>query len=149
MQMPKIGDMYPSRYLKAGDFEDGDATLTIADIRQERIGQGRDADDKWIVYFEEEEKGLVLNKTNSNSIAKLHGDDTDDWIGKEITLFATEVQFQSEMVEAIRIRSKPPRRKAAPARPAAKAPARTPARPAPDGDGDGDGEDEDNEDIPF
>ncbi len=109
LTMPKTGDMYPSRYLKASDCEDGDITLTIKEIRQERIGQGRDADDKWILFFEEEEKGLVLNKTNTNTIAKLYGDDTDDWDGKQVTLFSTEVSFQGDMVEAIRVRSKPPK----------------------------------------
>lgn len=108
--MPKTSEMFPSRWLKASDFADGDATLTIREVGQERIGQGKDAADKFVLYFEDEDKGLVLNKTNVNTIAKLHGDDTDDWIGKDITLFTTEVQFQSDMVEAIRVRSKPPRR---------------------------------------
>lgn len=108
--MPKTSDMFPSKWLKASDFEDGDATLTIREVGQERIGQGKDAADKFVLYFVDEDRGLVLNKTNVGTIAKLHGDDTDDWIGKDVTLFATEVQFQSEMVEAIRVRSKPPRR---------------------------------------
>jgi hypothetical protein len=107
--MPKTSEMYPSKWLRSADCEDGDLVLTIADIKQERIGQGSQADDKWVLSFEEEEKGLVLNKTNTNTIAKLYGDDTDDWIGKQVTLFATEVQFQGDMVEAIRVRSKPPR----------------------------------------
>jgi hypothetical protein len=108
--MPSVNDMYPSKWLKASDCEDGDMVLTISGIVQERIGQGSQADDKWVLNFEEEEKGLVLNKTNTNTIAKLYGNDTDDWIGKQVTLFATEVQFQGDMVEAIRVRSKPPRK---------------------------------------
>ncbi len=116
--MPKLNEMFPSRWLKASDFEDGDQVMTISDLKTEKIGQGRDADDKWVLFFEEDEKGLVLNKTNTNTIAKLHGDDTDEWIGKQVTLFATEVQFQSEMVEAIRIRSKPPRQAKAKTAPA-------------------------------
>lgn len=107
--MPKTSEMYPSRFLKASDVEDGDLTLTIAEVRLERIGQGSQADDKWVLFFSEDEKGLVLNKTNTNTIAKLHGDDTDDWVGRPVTLYATEVQYQKDMVDAIRIRSKPPR----------------------------------------
>jgi hypothetical protein len=109
--MPKVNDMHPSNYLKASDAEEADLVLTIKDLKQERIGQGKDADDKWVLYFEEQKKGLILNKTNTNTIAKLYGDDTDDWEGKRITLFATEVQFGLDMVEAIRIRSKPPKEK--------------------------------------
>jgi hypothetical protein len=62
-----------------------------------------------VLFFREEEKGLVLNKTNTTIIAKLYGDDTDDWVGKPVTLYATEVQFQGDMVDAIRVRNKPPR----------------------------------------
>lgn len=137
--MPKLNDLFPTNYLKAADFEDGDAVLTIKKFTQETLGQGRDAAEKWIVFFKEMDKGLVLNKTNANAIAKLYGDDTDDWIGRQVTLFATEVQFKDEMVEAIRIRSKPPKA-AAKAKVKAAAPPREP--------GDDDDEDEDSE-IPF
>ena len=86
--MPSMNDLFPSNYLKAADFEE-DATLTIKALRQEKIGQGKDADDKWILFFKEEKKGLVLNKTNANTLCKLYGDDTDDRIGKQVTLLAT------------------------------------------------------------
>lgn len=116
--MPSMNDLFPSNYLKAADFAEEDATWTIKALREEKIGQGRDADNKWILFFKEEKKGLVLNKTNANVLAKLFGDDTDDWVGQQVTLFATEVQFKDEMVEAIRIRSKPPKRPVAKAKPA-------------------------------
>jgi hypothetical protein len=135
--MPRVSEMHPSKYLKASDCEDGDLVLTIERLEQDRIGQGKDAEDKWIVYFVEHDKGLILNKTNTNTIAKLYGDDTDDWEGKPVTLFATEVQFGTDMVDAIRIRSKPAKPKGATKATKATAPA---ARPAA---GD------DDEDIPF
>jgi hypothetical protein len=139
--MPSINEMYPSDWLKASDCQDGDMTLTITNITKERIGNGRDAQDKWALYFEEVEKGMILNKTNTMTIAKLYGDDTDDWIGKKVTLYATEVQFQKEMVDAIRIRSKPPRKPTRPTQPTR--PASHPvAQPTP-----APGADED--DIPF
>jgi hypothetical protein len=105
--MPKIGDMYPSRWLKASDVEDEDRVLTIDRVVEEKIGQAGDL--KWVLYFQELDKGLVLNKTNTTTIAKLWGDNTDDWEGCQVTLYATEVQFQGDMVEAIRVRSKPPK----------------------------------------
>lgn len=106
--MPRVSDMVPSKYLKAADVEDS-PVLTIADVKEESIGQGAQADNKWILYFAEEEKGLVLNRTNINTIAGLYGDDTDDWEGKKITLFATQVDFQGKQVDAIRVRNKPPK----------------------------------------
>lgn len=138
--VPKLKEMFPSKYLRAADFEDGDAVLTIERVEPDKVGMGKDAKDVWVVYFEGEDKGLILNKTNTNTVAKLYGDDTDDWIGKPVTLFATEVQFQSEMVEAIRVRSKPPKRPVAKAAPAKAAKA---AEPGPSGDDDGD------DDVPF
>lgn len=107
--MPKVSDMQPSKYLKASDADDGDLIVTIRDIKEETVGMGKDQESKWVLYFEEQSKGLILNKTNMNTIAKLYGDDTDDWEGKKITLFSTEVQFKDEMVPALRIRSKPPK----------------------------------------
>jgi hypothetical protein len=107
--MPRIGDMYPSKWLKASDCEDEDLVVTIDRVVEEEIGQQRDL--KWVLYFKELDKGLVLNKTNTTTIAKLWGDNTDDWEGCQVTLYATEVQFQGDMVEAIRVRSKPPKAK--------------------------------------
>lgn len=146
--MAKIGQMFPSKYLKASDFDESGSVLTIDRVEMETVGQGKDADDKPIVYFKELEKGLVLNKTNAGIISNLHGDDTDDWEGKLVTLYATEVQFQGDMVEAIRVKKKAPKPSAA--KKPAPAPAKTAAKPAREpGDdsaaeveGDDDGDDE-------
>lgn len=117
----KISSAFPSKYLKAEDVIE-DTTYTIARVEIETLGQGRDAEEKPIVYFNEVDKGLALNKTNSGIIAKLYGDDTDDWTNRAVTLYATEVQFKDEMVLAIRIRMRV-------AKPATPAPAQT-AKPA-------------------
>ena len=42
---------------------------------------------------------MVLNKTNANTIAKMHGEETDDWAGKRIILCAREVEFQGTMMQ--------------------------------------------------
>ncbi len=106
--MPRLNEMYPSRWLSTKDVEE-DTLVTIKTIDEEKIG----GEDKWVLYFREIDKGLVLNQTNAKSIAKLHGEDTDDWLGKRIVLFPTEVQFKGDMVDAIRVRSKAPKPAAA------------------------------------
>jgi hypothetical protein len=59
-----------------------------------------------VVYFVGKEKGVVLNKTNANKIVAIAGsDDTDDWHGVTVALYATEVEFQGDTVEAIRIKA--------------------------------------------
>ena len=60
-------------------------------------------DDKPVVYFENKEKGLVLNKTNATVIAAGYGPETDGWVGKPITLYPAKVSFQGQMVAAIRV----------------------------------------------
>lgn len=113
-----INDAFPSNYLKAAELEE-DTIVTIADVRMEEMGQGKDKNSKPVLYFEETDKGLVLNKTNSGTIAKLYGPETDDWIGKRITIYPTEVEFKGEQTLSIRIRLKAPTAKAAATKPAA------------------------------
>lgn len=101
-----IDKVYPSKYLKAGDVGETPVTYTIDDYKIEEVG--RDKDEKLVLYFKRESKGFVCNKTNLNTIAKALGTkETDEWIGKAIKLYSTEVSFGDEMVEAIRVSLKP------------------------------------------
>lgn len=105
----KKSEAFPSKYLAASDFDE-DQTLTIRDWRQDEFDGDKGKESKVILFFDETEKGLVLNKTNWSSIEKVTGsDDTDDWIGKKVTFFATEVPFGSEMVWSIRVRTPKPK----------------------------------------
>lgn len=107
--MPKVSEMMPSKWLRASDVDEDGVVMTIKSVEEETIGQGANAEDKWVLYFKEVEKGLVLNKTNMTTIAKLCGDDTDDWPGKRITLYSTETLFEGKTVECVRIKSKAPK----------------------------------------
>ena len=116
----KISQAFPSKYLKAADISGKTPHVFIASIRMEDIG---DDDQKPVLYFEGKDKGIVLNKTNATNITVAYGDDTDNWIGKEIILFTAWVDFQGKSVEAIRVRppAQPQQRQSAP--PAQTAPA--------------------------
>jgi hypothetical protein len=103
----RISEAFPSKYLEGKTLE-GDLSLTIKHVEMETVGQGDDVDTKPVVYFDEVNKGLILNKTNANTVSHLHGDDTEDWIGKRITIFPTEVDFQGKQVMAIRVRLRAP-----------------------------------------
>jgi hypothetical protein len=111
-----INTAYPSTYLKAAELE-GDTVYTIKSVEIETLGKDENAEQKPIVYFNETDLGLALNKTNANTIQGLYGPETDEWVGKAITLFATEVDFQGKQTLAIRVRMKKPTG-AAPAKPA-------------------------------
>lgn len=105
----KLSDAFPSKFLKADDLNDQDWTVTISKVTTDLIGQGENAQQKLIVHFTEMDKGFVLNVTNAKTIAKLYGDDTDDWIGNRITIWPNhDVEFKGEIVSAIRVRSRKP-----------------------------------------
>jgi hypothetical protein len=104
--VPNVSDLFPSKYLSCADLADEEAVFTIKKVEPYKTQEG---DPKLIITFSEPVKPLMANQTNTRTIAKVYGDDTDDWIGKRITLYPTEVQFKKDMVEAIRIRSKPPK----------------------------------------
>lgn len=115
----KIFDCFPSNWLKASDLQGRTITVTINCVRLEVVGDG----DKPVIYFQGTEKGAVLNKTNSNNIALLYGDETDGWAGKQVALYPAMVDFQGHSVEAIRIKG-PPVARNGQQRPAAPAPPR-------------------------
>lgn len=103
----KLNDMFPSNLLKAQDVTDagGEMPLTIEKVEIKEF----DADNggkerKPIIHFKEG-KQMVCNKTNGNSIAELYGDETDNWIGREIVLVVRDVDFQGKSTPAIRVKN--------------------------------------------
>lgn len=98
-----IDAAFPSKYMKASDLpEETVVPFVIEEVRMEEIGRNKDT--KPVIYFKDQDKGFVCNKTNGNAIKKVLGSgDTDDWTGKTIKLYSTEVQFGDEMVESIRV----------------------------------------------
>lgn len=104
-----VDQMFPSKYFRAVDLDHGDKHLVIDHVAMETLGEGEEAIEKPIIYFKNEEKGLVGNKTNMRTIAKaLNSKESDEWSGRSITIYPTEVQFGAEMVPAIRVRIKGP-----------------------------------------
>lgn len=99
-----ISDVYSGDSLKAADLKGAEPTVVIADVEMKKFDNGN----KLVISFQGKKKTLVCNKTNANRIAFAYGNNTDNWIGKEITLFTDLVDFQGNTVEAIRVRAKKP-----------------------------------------
>lgn len=100
--------LYPSKYLKAVDFLGKDVTMTIKSVKREEIQmQGGRKDMKVILYFEETEKMIVMNKTNAMSISELLSKECDEWIGKKVIFFPTKDRFGNKQVDCIRVKGSP------------------------------------------
>lgn len=99
----KGSDVFPSKWLKADDLGEDEPTFTITRVVMEEISN---TEQKPVIYFKGQKKGMVCNKTNWNRIAYIHkSDDSDDWPGKAITLYVELVDMQGQMKPAIRVKA--------------------------------------------
>lgn len=102
----RASDMIESKYLKQSDV-DGEVIVTIAKIGKGNVAQEDQPEElKWMIKFSEMKKPMVLNSTNIQILANVCGDDTDDWIGKEIILYVDpNVSFGGKVTGGLRIKS--------------------------------------------
>ena len=99
--MASISQTYKSKdVLKVEDLQGREYPLTISATRLREFDDGNKVE----LAFSETEKTFVCNITNANTIADLHGDDTDHWVGRQITVFPTDTDFNGRRVPCIRIR---------------------------------------------
>ena len=101
----KVSEAFPSKYLAAADLHDRNVTVIMGRVEMEELGK----EQKPVLYFKGKEKGLVLNKTNSTTIAAAYGDETNDWQGQELILFPIMTEYQGKTVPAIRVRMPQPK----------------------------------------
>lgn len=94
-------------YIGAYALEEGqDLTVTIDWVQQEAVtGTGGKKEDCTVAHLVGQ-KPMILNVTNSKTIAKLYGPYIEDWAGKPITLYASTTKLAGETVECLRIRPK-------------------------------------------
>jgi len=80
--------LYPGRFIKAGELLGKKVTVTISDVELEDL-MGEDGSNKVkaIVSFKESEKKLVSCKTNGICIKAMFGPKIPEWIGKRVTIF--------------------------------------------------------------
>jgi hypothetical protein len=101
--MPSTADFFPSNYLKASDLAGKERQVTISHIETRTFDN--DTKRKPVALFSETgTKGLVLNKTNFVTLAAIHGDNSDNWAGKTITIYPDFTSYQGKPIETIRIR---------------------------------------------
>lgn len=111
--MPKTSEMIVSKFLRKEDFDE-DQVCTIKTVSLEEVAQG---ESKWVVFFRERDKGMVLNLTSIKVLEQAFGDDTDHWIGNKVMIYVDpNVSFQGRVVGGLRLRP-PKKSKPAPSPP--------------------------------
>ena len=104
-------DYDKSKYLRAEDIK-RDTKFRIKAVTEELFEKDGKAEKKLVAWFTNDERGLVLNKTNNRTIRGAFGDDTANWVGKIIILFPTMAEFRGKMGPAMRVRIPPPKQAA-------------------------------------
>ena len=100
----RMNSVFPSKYVKATDLEGKPTLWTMSHIEMETMGFGDDRKTLPVLYFKDVDRGLVLNRTNNNTIVDAYGDESDDWAGKPIVLVPTPVEYAGKVTDGIRVR---------------------------------------------
>lgn len=117
--------LFPGRFIKAGEMGGKATTLTIKNVYLDGLESESGAtEQKAIVAFEQTPREWVLNKTNAQCLLAMWGPDSDDWIGKRVTIFperdasglsdsglCIRVKGSPDITEAVVATIKLPRRK--------------------------------------
>ena len=119
-------EVFPSKYYKADDLKGNPIAVTIDRAPYEKLkGLDGKENNKIVLYFKNTDKALPLNTTNFEAVSFATGhDDTDDWPGQRIELYADRTLMGGKMVDCVRVRAA-----ANAARKRAPAPAEEPAPP--------------------
>lgn len=81
-------ELYPGRFIKAGDFKGKKPTLRIKDVDLEKLVGDKGPQVKGVITFDRTDKQWALNKTNGICLRGMFGRSVQEWIGKRVTLFA-------------------------------------------------------------
>lgn len=107
--MPSGRDVYTSKWLKADDLGDDEATFTIVgsgvNIFKEQNGTEKQ---QLTLSFRETEKEFGLNLTNYRVLEGIFkSDETEDWHGNQVVLFVTQTtMIDGRSVDCLRVKKK-------------------------------------------
>lgn len=103
--MPHWREMTDSDWLRAFDLQGKDVTVTVEKVvAGEVTGEKGKKSKKPVVFFVGKKKPLAMNSTNCKTVARMYGNNTEQWIGKSITLYTATTQKDGEEMPCIRIR---------------------------------------------
>lgn len=113
-----MGLGFLGEYITAAEIVGKTPTLTINKVTLEKVESLKKDDgdgagkmkDRIIVYFAEGKsgRGWLLNRTNAECLRALFDSrETNDWLGKRVTLHALQVRVGPKMEPGIRVKGSP------------------------------------------
>jgi hypothetical protein len=125
-----------SKYFRSEDIKQ-ERKFRVKAVTEEILEQDGGKEKKLVLWFTNDDRGLVLNKTNNRTLRGAFGDDTANWINKVIAMFPVMTEFRGKMRPGLRVRIPPPKQATVEAAAAAVSPppAGNGASPAPTGNG--------------
>jgi hypothetical protein len=104
----KISEMFPKKYASGEDLKGQTPTLAIESLHREQMHPqpGSPAVEKWVIYFKGASKGIILSAPLARQIAQvLHDEETNNWIGKKVTLYGDPMTVAGKSRVAIRAKA--------------------------------------------
>jgi hypothetical protein len=101
-------------YIGAHDLQPGQKlTVTIESVKNEVVkcfdGKGLKEETCIVAHIKGAKKPMIMNKTNCKIIAKIYDSPyIEDWIGKQITIYAAKMNVGGEPMEGLRVEYKRP-----------------------------------------
>jgi len=102
----KRDEVFLSKYLKEADLNGKPVTVRIKSAPYETLKnpEGKEQH-KTVLYFKGAKKALPLNVSNWDAVAEICGEDTDDWSGGKIELYAAKTHMGGKVVDCIWVRA--------------------------------------------
>jgi hypothetical protein len=98
-----VDEAFGGKYLKAAHIKGKVVRVTIESIERERVGPDKEL--LWAMRFLNKEKAFILKPTNAGLVEEFLGTgEFSEWIGREIFLHVERVEFNTKMVDAIRVK---------------------------------------------
>lgn len=99
-------------FLKGEDLEEGErTTVTIKSAEEAAFPSG---DTVPVLEFLEMDQKLTLNKTRVKKCVELLGDDTSEWVGRKISLYRIDVNFNGKTMPGVAVAAAPKGKQAKP-----------------------------------
>lgn len=97
----KVSEVYPSNFISAGDLDGKELRLTIERVEDKNKVKREDGTpiDRIVIYFKGTPRGFVAGKTSARTIRLEHGNDMENWVGKQITIYPTTTKIAKAWAE--------------------------------------------------